>query len=81
MKGSLSDKLVANVSEDVNWDTDVVGDERLVVKEHERVEALEEGQKAGEKEGKVGGPGLEGGFVRESVSGDSLGFHSLLLSE
>lgn len=46
--------LVADVAKDVNGDTDVVGDEALVVEWHEGVEALEEREGASEEQGKVG---------------------------
>jgi hypothetical protein len=36
-----------------------VGDEALVLERHKRVESLEEGQSAGEEEGKVGKVWLE----------------------
>lgn len=40
--------LEAEVTKDVDRDTDVVRDERLVGKGHERVKALEEGEEAGD---------------------------------
>lgn len=51
--------LVPEVAEDVDGDADVRGDKVLVVEGHECVEALEEGDQAGEDEGEVGQVGLE----------------------
>lgn len=52
--------LVSDVTKDVDRDTDVVGDETLVVEGvHNGVKALEEGQEAGKDKGKVGKVWLE----------------------
>ena len=41
--------FVTNVTKDVNRDTDVMGDERLVCEWHECVEAFEESEDDGEE--------------------------------
>ena len=68
--------LVAKVSDDVDRNSDVVGDERLVLEGgHERIETLEDGERDGEEQRDVAEVRLEGGLVRESVSRDPLSLH------
>jgi hypothetical protein len=68
--------LVAKVSDDVDRNSDVVGDERLVLEGgHERIETLEDGERDGEEQRDVAEVRLEGGLVREGVSRDPLSLH------
>lgn len=68
--------LVAKVSDDVDRNSDVVGDERLVLEGgHERIETLEDGERDGEEQRDVAEVRLEGGLVRKGVTRDPLSLH------
>jgi hypothetical protein len=55
-----------------------VGNERLVVEGHERIETLEDREGDGEEQGDVGEVRLERSLVRERVTRDSLSLHGPL---